>query len=75
MMKSTRRTFFAAIGAAVLGKYAVKFWPEMTAANRQAVLDYITACREQAARTFAAYIDADDADSVEPTLGKNATYR
>ena len=31
MMKSTRRTFFAAIGAAVLGKYAVKFWPELVA--------------------------------------------
>lgn len=28
-MEQTRRTFFAAIGAAVLGKYAVKFWPEL----------------------------------------------
>ncbi len=67
-MKSTRRSFFAAIGAAVLGKYAVKFFPQIY--DRQAVLDYVTACHEQAAKAFAAHINTliDEAIASPPSL-------
>lgn len=62
-MQQTRRTFFAAIGAAVLGKYAVKFWPQVVThvpaspVLPQAIQEYIAACHEQAMYTFAAYLD------------------